>query len=177
MKAGHRISLTYPCNVPEDHDIFKVESHYIKEYGCDADNGFGLNGKWEGTPREFIVPERAARAYERIATGVDERNAERADAMLAEIDLDDFLEFFDDRQRDALEIRVNGKSCSVWSEGKRILRAKQDKPGATVWIKQVQSSWRTKTVELPWNGSDSQIETALEAERKALRARDIDPKF
>jgi hypothetical protein len=109
--------------------------------------------------------------------GVDERNAAHADAVSAEIDLDDFLEFFDDKQRNALEIRVNGKSCSVWSEDKRILRAKQDRPGARIRIKLVQSSWRTETVELAWDGSDSQIEMALEAERKVLRARGQDPKF
>jgi hypothetical protein len=177
VRAGHRISLTYLCNVSKDHDIFKVESHYIKEYGCDADDGIGLNGRWKGTPREGIVAERAWQAQERAETDVDERNAAHAAAVSAEIDLDDFLEFFDDKQRDALEIRVNGKSCSVWSENKRILRAKQDRPGARIWIKLVQSSWRTKPVELTWDESDSQIETALEAERKALRARGIDPKF
>lgn len=176
-RAGHRISLTYLCNVSKDRDIFKVESHYIKEYGCDADDGIGLNGRWKGTPREVIVAERACPAQERTETDVDERNAAHADAVSTEIDLDDFLEFFDDKQRDALEIRVNGKSCSVWSEGKRILRAKQDRPGARIWIKLVQSSWRTETVELAWDGSDSQIESALEAERKVLRARGINPKF
>jgi hypothetical protein len=108
---------------------------------------------------------------------VNESNAAHTDAVSAGIDLDDFLEFFDDKQRDALEIRVNGKSCSVWSEGKRILRAKQDRPGARIWIKLVQSSWGTETVELAWDGSDSQIEMALEAERQVLRARGEDPQF
>lgn len=177
VRAGHRISLTYLCNVSKDHDIFKVESHYIKKYGCDADDGIGLNGRWKGMPREVIVAERAWPAQERVKTNVDERNAGHADAVSADIDLDDFLEFFDDKRRDALEIRVNGKSCSVWSEGKRILRAKQDRPGARIWIKRVQSSSRTEIVEFAWDGSDSQIETALEAERKVLRARGIDPKF
>jgi hypothetical protein len=65
----------------------------------------------------------------------------------------------------------------VWSEDKRILRAKQDRPGSRIWIKLVQSSWRTGTVELAWDGSDGQIEMALEAERKVLLARGKDPKF
>lgn len=177
VKAGHRISLTYLCNVSKDHDIFKVESHNIKQYGCDADDGIGLNGRWKGTPREVVVAERAWLAKDGAEAGVNERNAVHGDAVSAEIDLDDFLEFFDDKQRNALEIRVNGKSCSVWSEGKRILRAKQDRTGARIWIKQVQSSWRTEKVELAWDGSDSQIEIALEAERKVLRARGLDPQF
>lgn len=177
VRAGHRISLTYLCNVSKDDDIFKVESHYIKEYGCDADDGIGLNGKWKGTPREVIVAERAWPAQERAETEVGECGTAQADAVSAELDLDDFLEFFDDKQRDTLEICANGKSCSVWSEGKRILRAKQDRPGARIWIKLVQSSWRTEAVELAWDGSDSQIETALETERKALRTRGVDPKF
>lgn len=177
VKAGHRISLTYLCNVSKDHDIFKVESRYIKEYGCDADDGIGLNGRWTGTPREVVVAEHARLTQERSELGVNECHATHADDVSAEIDLDDFLEFFDDKQRNALEIRVNGQSCSVWSEDKRILRAKQDRPGARISIKLVQSSWRTETVELAWDGSDSQIEMALEAERKVLRARGQDPKF
>lgn len=123
------------------------------------------------------MAERAWRAQERAETNVDEHRYANSDVASAEIDLDDFLEFFDDKERDTLEIRVNGKSCSMWSEGKHILRAKQDRPGARVWIKLVQSSWRTETVELAWNGSDGQIEAALEAERKVLRARGEDSKF
>ena len=177
VEAGHRISLTYLCNVSEDDDIFKVESRYIKEYGCDADDGIGLNGRWKGTPRKVVVAERAWPAHEIAKTDVEKPHGAHADAASAQIDLDDLLEFFDDMQRDKLEVRVNGKSCSVWSEGKRILRAKQDRPGARIWIKLVQSSWRTETVELAWDGSDSQIEEALEAERKVFRARGEEPKF
>ncbi|WP_371767206.1 hypothetical protein [Massilia sp.] len=177
VKAGHRISLTYLCNVSKDQDIFKIESHYIKKYGCDADDGIGLNGRWKGTPREVVVAECAWSAQKQAERAVDERDTAYADAVSADTDLDDFLEFFDDKQRNALEIRVNGKSCSVWSEGKRILRAKQDSPGARIWIKLVQSSWRTETVKFAWDGSDSQIEMALDAEREVLRARGEDPKF
>lgn len=177
VKAGHRISLIYLCNVSKDHDIFMVESHYIKKYGCDADDGIGLNGRWKGIPREVVVAACACPAQASLETDVGERNATPAEAVSAEINLDDFLEFFDDKQRDALEIRVNGKSCSVWSDDKRILRAKQDRPGAGIWIKLVQSSWRAETVELAWDGSDSQIEMALETERQVLRARGKDPQF
>lgn len=171
VDACHRISLTYLCNVPEGQDIFKVESNYIEEYGCNANDGIGLNGRWKEMPREVVV---AARA---LPTSVYERYHANADAVSAEIDLDDFLEFFDDRRHHSLELRVNGKSCSIWSEGKRILRAKQNSPGTKVWIKQVQSSWLTEAVELVWDGSDGQIEVALEAERKVLRARGENPQF
>lgn len=176
MRAGHRISLTYLCNVSKDHDIFEVESHYIKDYGSDADDGIGLNGRWKGMPREVIVAAHASPPQERLKTDLDERNAAYADAGSADIDLDDFLEFFD-KQRYGLEIRVNGKSCSVWSGDKRILRAKQDRPSSRIWIKLVQTSRRMETVELAWDGSDSQVEMALETERQVLRARGEDPRF
>lgn len=177
VEAGYRISLTYLCNVPADQDIFKVESRYIKEYGCDAEDGIGLNGRWKEVPREVGVTKHASPAQESTRTNSDEHYYANSDADSAEIELDDFLEFFDDKQRDTLEIRVNSKSCSLWSKGKRILRAKQERPGARIWIKLVQSSWRTEKVDLPWDGSDYQIEAALEAERKVLRARGEDPHF
>jgi hypothetical protein len=175
VEAGHRISLTYLCNVSDVEDIFKVESRYIKEYGCNADNGIGLNGRWKGTPREVVVTQQVMRSH--AGADVDKGHDVNADAAPLPIDLDDFLEYFEDKPRQALEIVVNGKSCSVWSDGKRILRAKQDRPGAKILIKLVQSSWQTKAVELAWEGSDSQIEGALEAERMVLRARGGDPKF
>jgi hypothetical protein len=177
VEAGHRISLTYLCNVSDVDDIFKVESQYIKEYGCDADDGIGLNGRWKGMPREVVVAERAMPAHFRADMEADNGQDADAEGAPMPIDLDDFLEYFEDKPREALKIVVNGKSCSVWSDGKRILRAKQDRPGSKIWIKLVQSSWRTKTDQLAWDGSDSQIEAALEAERKVLRARGGDPRF
>jgi hypothetical protein len=64
------------------------------------------------------------------------------------------------RPRGAFKIKVNGKSCSVWSEERRILRAKQSKPGAKVLIKLVQSSSPDNLVEFAWDGNDSQIESS-----------------
>lgn len=175
VEAGHRISLTYLCNVSDVEDIFKVESQYIKEYGCNADNGIGLNGRWKGTPREAVVTQHVMRAH--AGEDVDKGQDAGAEGATLPIDLDDFLEYFEDKPREAFKILVNGRSCSVWSGGKRILRAKQDWSGAKIWIKLVQSSWRTKTVALAWDGSDSQIDGALEAERNVLRARGGDPRF
>ena len=175
VEAGHRISLTYLCNVSEVDDIFKVESQYIKEYGCNTDDGIGLNGRWRGTPREVVGTRHVMRAH--AGADVDKDQDADAEGAPLPIDLDDFLEYFEDKPQEALKIIVNGRSCSVWSDGNRILRAKQDRPGAKIWIKLVQNSWRTKTVELAWDGSDSQIDGALEAERKVLRARGGDPRF
>lgn len=163
--AGHSISLTYLCNVPETVDIFKVESHYINEYGCNADDGIGLNGKWRGVPREVGAAVRAAPVEAPVA------------ADLASSDLDDFLEYFDDKPREVFEVRVNAKSCSVWSAGRRILRAKQAKPGAKVLIKLVQSSTPQRLVEFAWTGNDDQIDAALDTERKLLLAQSGTPSF
>lgn len=176
VAAGYSISLIYLCNVSAVEDIFKVESRYIKEYGCDADDGIGLNGRWKGAPREIVV---AALAVPKYDSANVEVNSDREDSECVHVtmDLDDFLEYFDDKSRETLKIVVNGKSCSVWSDGKRILRAKQNRPGSKIWIKLVQSSIRKKLVQLAWDGSDTQIEGALQAERGILRARGEDPRF
>lgn len=163
--AGYSISLTYLCNVPETVDIFKVESHYINKYGCNADDGVGLNGKWRGVPREVAAM----------------NDAVPIEALAAEDpplpDLDDFLEYFDNKPREAFAVKVNAKSCSVWSGGRRILRAKQSKPGAKVLIKLVQSTTPQELVEFVWDGNDDQLDAALDTERKVLRARGEDPSF
>jgi hypothetical protein len=54
VRAGHRISLTYLCNVSNVADILQVELRYIDHYGCNEDDGSGLNGRWKGTPREVV---------------------------------------------------------------------------------------------------------------------------
>ncbi len=157
--AGHRISLSYPCNVPDTMDIFEVESRYINEYSCNADDGIGLNGKWRSAPRE-VLPATQTRLV--VATSGE-------DPALP--DLDDFLESFGDLPREIFKVKVNGKSCSIRSAGLRILRAKQEKPGAKVLIKQVQSSTPQRQVQFAWDGSEEQIHTALDDERKLLLAR------
>lgn len=163
--AGHSISLSYLCNVPETVDIFKVESNYINEYGCNADDGIGLNGKWKGAPREV-------RSH---AHALPIAAAARPDPVSP--DLDDFLEYFEDKPREAFDIRVNARSCSVWSAGLRILRAKQTKPGAKVQIKLVQSSTPQKDAGFTWDGTDAQIDLALATERKVLLAHGGVPSF
>jgi hypothetical protein len=164
VDAGHRISLAYLCNVPDTVDIFEVESCYINEYGCNADDGIGLNGKWRSAPPE-VMP--AAQ------TGFFESTAAEDPARP---DLDDFLEFFEDKPREIFKAKVNGKSCSIWCAGHRILRAKQEKPGAKVLIKQVQSSTPQRQVQFVWDGSEEQIHT-LDDERKLLPVRRESPSF
>lgn len=165
VRAGHSICLTYLCNVPDTVDIFKVEARYIKEYGCAAVGGIGLNGmRREAT---LDVPT--------IATVL--RSEAQADAHSDSLDLDDFLEYFDDKPREAFDVRVNTKSCSVWSSGRRLLRAKQTKPGAKVLVKLVQTSEMGELVEFPWDGTDDQIGAALKAERKLLLASGEAPLF
>ncbi|WP_182989469.1 MULTISPECIES: hypothetical protein [unclassified Massilia] len=159
VKAEHAISLIYLCNVLDTVDIFKVESHYIEQYGCNADDGIGLNGRWKGAPREVVaaVPAVPVEAP--------------ASADPASPDLDDFLEYFDDKPRETFEVRVNTRSCSVWSAGRRILRAKQARPGARVLIKLVQSSTPEKPFQFVWDGDEEHIDAALDQERKLLLAR------
>lgn len=165
VENGHRISLSYLCNVLETEDIFEVESRYINQYNCNADDGIGLNGKWRNTPGEVIPV---------TQTGTAELAAAEDPARPG---LDDFLEFFEDLPREIFQAKVNGKSCSVWSGGLRILRAKQERPGSKVLIKQVQSSTPQREVQFDWDGSEEQIHTALDDERKVLQARSERPSF
>ncbi len=165
VQAGHRISLTYLCNVSDTVDIFEVESRYIEEYNCNADDGIGLNGRWKTAPREIIQ----AKQVEAAESTLTEEQARP--------DLDDFLEFFEGLPNRIFEAKVNSKSCSIWSGGLRILRAKQEKPGAKVLIKQVQSSTPQKQVQFVWDGSEKQVHTALENERQLLVARGAHPSF
>ena len=159
VDAGHGISLSYLCNVHDTVDIFEVESRYINEYSCTADDGIGLNGKWKGAPREVICPSQT-RPVEASAAEDPHRP-----------DIDDLLECIEDLPGAMFKVKVNGKSCSIWSAGLRILRAKQEKPGAKVLIKQVQSSTPKREVQFVWDGSEEQIHTALDVERKLLLAR------
>lgn len=177
VAAGYRISLTYLCNVTDVEDIFEVESRFIRKYGCDADDGIGLNGRWKGTPREVVATARSLPVDANARAHGDQVWSAEAEMMPLPVDLDDFLEYFEDKPREALKIVVNGKSCSVWSDNKRILRAKQAKPGARILIKLVQSSWQTTDVQFTWDGSDAQIESAFRAERQVLRDRGEDPRF
>lgn len=163
--AGHRISLSYLCNVSDTEDIFEVESRYINEFGCNADEGIGLNGRWRSTPREVAS---SAQTVTVESTSVEDTSGP---------DLDDFLELFGDKPRELFKAKVNGKSCSIWSAGLRILRAKQEKPGAKVLIKQVQSSTRQRQVQFVWDGGEEQINTALGDERNVLLARGQSPSF
>ena len=77
--------------------------------------------------------------------------------------------------------RVHYGLSDAVSAGHRISltypRPQQDRPRARISLKLVQTTPHTETVELAWDGSESQIETALEAEREVLRARGDDPKF
>jgi hypothetical protein len=157
VAAGHRISLSYLCNVPDTVDIFEVESRYISDYGCNADDGIGLNGRSRSAPREVRL---------RASTGAVESSS--AEDPVGP-DLDDFHGVF--------KARVNSKSCSIWSAERRILRAKQDKPGAKVLIKQVQSSTSHRQVQFVWDGTEEQIHAALEDERRQLLARGESPLF
>lgn len=163
--AGHTISLTYLCNVADDVDIFEVESRYINEYRCNADDGIGLNGRSSAPPLRVTT---AALPVAAEAPGATE--AERPD-------LDDFLEYFTDRPRGVFEVRVNTRSCSVWSAGRRILRAKQATPGGRVMVKLVQSSTPDNHVEFAWDGANPRIDAALATERQRLVSLGHAPSF
>lgn len=156
--TGHRISLSYLCNVPEGQNIFEVETRYIHQYGCYASDGVGLNGPWTGKPRT-------------LPTVLDQVTPLEAEVQPLGSDLEDFVE--------CVQVNFPGlyvdsltRGYSVWwGPGRklRLVRAFQSSPGCKVEIKLAQTSLKLdKVVAFRWDGSDEQIVQTIENEMKLL---------
>lgn len=154
-EAGHKITLSYLCNVKEDENIFAVERRYIQEYGCDADNGIGLNGPWRGQPHE--IPKIAFAIHD------VEDQRENDDDMP---NLEDVMEFIEARYAKVFdEARARKNRYSFWIAGQRIFRAMQPSPNGKVSIKLAQTSIKAKKdVEFAWDGTERQLSEAVDGE-------------
>ena len=156
--SGHAISLSYLCNVPEDQDIFAVEMHYIRQYRCNADDGVGLNGPRKG--QFSTVAEIHARPT--VATPPS--------TEIDPPDLADFIAYVKLAYPGQFEARAGADRYSLWIDGTRILRARQQSPTGKVWIKLVQSTRKKKVnIEMAWDGSDEQLAQVIDGELALFR--------
>lgn len=159
VNAGHRITLSYLCNVPKDVDIFEVEHHYIRKYGCDLADGVGLNGPWKGTPRTLPV----------ITLEPTEGSVQSEDsAKLA--DLEDFVDYVQEKYPE-LTIDGIGGRYSVWAtktkeKGSRIVRAKQAGSSGKVRLKLAQTNLMklNEKHEFTWDGTEEQLTKAIDSQ-------------
>jgi hypothetical protein len=155
VNAGHSITLSYLCNVPSDQDIFKVETRYIREYGCDKDDGIGLNGRWPGPPRQVVLADTLVPAHEATHPRYKQDDS---------VTLEDFLECVE-ANPGAFTVKSTPHRYTLWIGDDRILRAKQRGRDGKVRIKLVQTEHRLKKhSEFTWDGSDEQIAAALDSE-------------
>lgn len=156
VKAGHRISLSYLCNVSEDENIFEVEQHYIREYGCNKPDGIGLNG-----PAKLIQGELPIFFSPPIPVLASDMTTPDADALDV-FDLEDFLNYIEERYPNQFEVRPGAGRYSFWLGKDRIFRAVQSGPRGKVKIKLAQESLRGGRPIFDWDGTDSQIKAAIE---------------
>ena len=151
VRLGHDISLSYLCNVSDTNQIFQIEARYIREYGCDARDGIGLNGRSNDEP--LVLP--AARA-----TPAGEVVDRAPDA-----DLEDFIEFVNEHYPDRFVIESTPLRYSLYIGSTRLLRAKVKRGGSKVDIKGVLSEKHgISPFRMTWNGSDEELKQAFETE-------------
>jgi hypothetical protein len=174
---SQEIRLSFLCNVSATENIFDVERHYIRTFGCDRDDGIGLNGPGKRIalpPSALALPEgnfvRPAPCVSATTSGraVTPVNAEDDGGA----DLEDFVEFIELYYPDKFKIIPGVRRYALFIGSERILRAAQSGPAGAVKIKQAQSS-RTPNakVEFRWNGSDEQLRSAIECELQVFATR------
>lgn len=174
---SQEIRLSFLCNVPETENICDVERHYIRTYGCDRDDGIGLNGPGKrialppgarSLPEGGYVKQVLCMSASSSGTVVAPANAEDDVAP----DLEDFVEFVELYYPDKFKIVPGARRYALFIGSERILRAEQSGPAGAVKIKQAQSS-RTPnaTIEFRWNGDDEQLRSAIECELHVFATR------
>jgi hypothetical protein len=158
---GHAISLQYLCNVPEDLNIFEVETRYIHEYGCNIRDGIGLNGPGKISRPDWPV----------MVSRPDDAHSSHAEEQ-TRVDLEDFLELVEDHYPRRFRIVAGAGRYSLWIGRTRILRARQSGPRGKIRIKLVPQSKGAEPVEFTWNGSEGEVLDAVERQLRLLDAGD-----
>jgi hypothetical protein len=174
---SQEIRLSFLCIVAETENICDVERHYIRTYGCDRDDGGGLNGP--GT-RIALPPSALAESagghvnpvlcmsVSSSGTVVTPASAEGDGAP----DLEDFVELVELYYPDKFTIIPGARRYALFIGADRILRAEQSGPACAVRIKQAQSSRTPNSkVEFKWDGSDEQLRSAIERELHVFATR------
>ncbi|WP_413672951.1 hypothetical protein ACEN9H_28725 [Massilia cellulosiltytica] len=156
VRHKHDIALSYLCNVIDKNRIFEIEARYIKEYGCDADDGIGLNGRWKNAPPTPPLPS---------STPAGTRANIEPD-----VDLEDFIEFVNEHYPDRFRIESTPLRYSLYIEGTRIVRAKVKRGGSKTDIKGVLSEKHgIAPFRMTWNGDDDELKQVFETELRLYR--------
>jgi len=156
--ASHAITLSFLCNVPSGQNIFEVEARYIREYGCDADDGIGLNGRWKNAPPAMALP--AAILSTQGGKTVQE----------APTDLEDFVEYVNENYSGRVRIESTPLRYTLHIGRIRILRAKVGGGRNRVYIKCVLSKKAgLDQAEFAWDGTGKQLSDAIDRELRLFR--------
>ena len=162
-KAGRDITLRYLCNVPAGQDIFEVEARYIREFGCDLDDGIGLNGRWKAAPP--VMPAAPSAPLEQALEPALEQAPE------APADLEDLVEYVLEAYPGRFRIASTPLRYALYIGEIRVLRAKVGRGGKRVYIKCVRSKRAGhEPVEFVWDGSDRQLAETIDGELQLFSA-------
>lgn len=158
---GHKIFLSYLCNVDPSDNIFQAEMRYIRELRCLDAAGFGLNGR--GLTR---VPDTIKQSTPDVSKQQLPAHAHTALLALRHIDaLDQLMEHVQTKYKDVLELEPGKKRYSWYIGNKRIIRAEQSGPRAKVRIKLAVSSILDSVQhEYSWDGTEEQVFGFVERE-------------
>lgn len=148
-RAGHIISVTYLRNVQPHENINQVEMHYIRQYGCDAENGIGLNGRSRaGKPSAIELKQAATPAP-----------SEHRASTLNQIK--DFIE----KNFQHLLPKQLSHGYAFYVDNTRILRFSQSGPTAKVRLKlAISSRSRGREIESAWTGTDIELKLLIDSE-------------
>ncbi len=148
-RAGHIISVTYLRNVQPHEDISDVEKHYIRQYGCDAEDGIGLNGRSK-TEKPSAVEFKQATAPASLDKGA---------STLSQIR--DFVE----KNFQHLLPKQLSHGYAFYVGQTRILRLSQSGPKAKVRLKlAISSRYRGREIEIVWAGTDLELKHLIDSE-------------
>jgi hypothetical protein len=158
VRAGHTIHLHYVCNVAPNENIYKLEAHYIREYGCFEDN-IGLNSKRQQHAGSDVPPNRtvAVRALEPIASTADggPPSGHR---------IEDFQQLVATHFPQLRPEDSTGR-CSFYTQDRvRIVRAKQETPGGRVNIKLALTNRQGIKGVFNWDGTTAVVVDAIAEE-------------
>lgn len=159
VRAGYVISLRYLRNILPGEDIYAVEQHYIREYGC-LSKGIGLNAQRQD--REHLKAS---------ATQTTEMRAMKVTTGIAEATQKDEYGLESFRQLIAthfpqLQSRAGVRRYSFKThDNVRIVRAEQETPTGRVNIKLALTSRREGGVRtFNWDGTPAQVLDAVRGE-------------
>lgn len=159
VRAEHSITLRYLCNVSPDEDIYAVEQHYIRAYGC-LTSDIGLNAQREENA-----------SHSKVASAPNNTPVMKAETNMAESSQnnDYGLGAFHQLIRNYFPNLTAKQGVNRYSffapDNVRIIRGEQESPTSRVNVKLSLTS-RLESCEqtFNWDGTDEQLLEAVKAE-------------